>query len=103
MTQEKRYQIYTLLKAGNNQTQIAMILNRHKSTINRVIRRNTGLRGYCSQQAQQRANQRKDDKAYSRIGDKVWATVVYLIRQAWSPKQVSLWLKAEHSVSVSHE
>ena len=46
ITQEERYQTYALLKASNNQTQIAMILNRHKSTTSRVIRRNTSLRGY---------------------------------------------------------
>ena len=103
ITQEERYQIYALLKAGNNQTEIAMILNRHKSTISREIRRNTGLRGYRPQQAQRLADQRKDDKACPRIGDTVWADVVRLIRQEWSPEQVSLWLKAEYSICVSHE
>ena len=103
ITQEERYQIYALLKAGNNQTEIAMILNRHKSTISRESRRNTGLRGYRPQQAQRLADQRKDDKACSRIGDTVWADVVRLIQQEWSPEQVSLWLKAEHSICVSHE
>ena len=58
-----------------------MILNRHKSTISRVIRRNTSLRGYLPQQAQRLADQRKDDKACSRIGDKVWSTVVHLTQQ----------------------
>ena len=56
--------------------------NRHKSTISREVRRNTGLRGYRPQQAQRRADQYKDDKACSRIGNKVWATVAHLTRQA---------------------
>lgn len=103
ITQEERYQIYALLKAGNNQTEIAMILSRHKSTISREIRRNTGLRGYRPQQAQRLADQRKDDKACPRIGYTIWADVVRLIRQEWSPEQVSLWLKAEHNICVSHE
>ena len=81
ITREERYQIYALFKAGNNQTQIAIILNRHKSTISRVIRRNTDLRGYRPKQAQRLADQRKDGKVCSRIGDKVWATVVHLTRQ----------------------
>ena len=68
-----------------------------------MVRCNTSLRGYLPQQAQRLADQRKDDKACSRIGDKVWATVVHLIRQEWSPEQVSLWLKTEHNVRVSHE
>ena len=76
-----------------------MILNRNKLTISRVIRRNTGLRGYHPKQAQRLTDQHKDDKTCSRIGDKVWATVVHLTRQEW---KVSLWLKAEHSVRFSH-
>ncbi len=46
LTQEERYKIAALLQAGHDQTEIAMILGRHKSTISREIRRNTGLRGY---------------------------------------------------------
>ena len=34
LTHEERYQISVLLKAGLNQTEIAMLLKRHKSTIN---------------------------------------------------------------------
>ncbi len=45
LTQAERYQIYALLKAGHSQAEIAMILNRHKSTISREICRNTGRRG----------------------------------------------------------
>ena len=81
ITQEERYQTYALLKASNNQTQIAMILNRHKSAISRVIQRNTGLRGYRPQHTQRLADQRKDGKVCSRIGDKAWATVIHLTRQ----------------------
>ncbi len=44
LTQEERYQIAALLKAEHDQTEIAMILRRHKSTISREIRRNTELR-----------------------------------------------------------
>ena len=34
------------MKAGHDQTQIAKLLNRHKSTISRELFRNTGSRGY---------------------------------------------------------
>ncbi len=53
--QEQRYQIYALTKAGHNQTEIARILEVHKSTISRELRRNRGLRGYCPQQAERLA------------------------------------------------
>ena len=103
LTQEERYQIYALLKAGHNQTDIAMILNRNKSTISREFSRNTGLRGYRPLQAQCLAQQRRQDKAQSHICDATWSFVESLLRRDWSPEQVSLWLKAEHSMAISHE
>ena len=103
LTQEERYQIYALLKAGHSQTEIAMILNRHKSTISREIQRNTGLRGYRPQQAQRLTDERKATKAQPRISDNVWADVIRLLRQDWSPEQISLWLKAEYDITISHE
>ncbi len=44
LTQEERYQIYVLKKAGHNQTVIASLLGRDKSTISRELRRNRGLK-----------------------------------------------------------
>jgi transposase, IS30 family len=35
LTQEQRYQIYALLKAGHNQTEIASLINVHKSCAGR--------------------------------------------------------------------
>jgi IS30 family transposase len=44
LSQAERYQIYALMKAGHDQTQIAKLLDRHKSTISRELIRNTGSR-----------------------------------------------------------
>ena len=49
LTHEERYQIYILKKAEYDQTQIAELLGRSKSTISRELRRNRGLRGYRPQ------------------------------------------------------
>lgn len=103
LTQEERYQISALLKAGLNQTDIAMILNRHKSTISREIRRNTGLRGYRPKQAQRLTEERRQDKIQPRISNSVWPDVEKLLRQDWSPEQISLWLKSEKDIAISHE
>ena len=46
LSQEQRYQIYGLMKAGLYQPQIARIIGVHKSTISREMKRNRGLRGY---------------------------------------------------------
>jgi len=81
LKQQERSQIYALLKAGHNQTEIARILNRHKSTIRREIQRNTGLRGYRPQQAQRFSHERKMSQARVRIEAHVWAYVSQLLRQ----------------------
>jgi len=51
LSQVERYQIYALMNAGHGQTQIAKLLDRHKSTISRELSRNRGLKGYRPKQA----------------------------------------------------
>ena len=41
LSQAERYQIHALMKAGHDQSQIAKLLDRHKSTISRELSRNT--------------------------------------------------------------
>jgi IS30 family transposase len=55
LTEEERYQIESLLKMGHDQSEIAVVLKRHKSTISREVRRNCGLRGYRPKQVQRLA------------------------------------------------
>ena len=102
LTQEQRYQIYVLLKAGHIQSEIAQHMKVHKSTISRELRRNRGQKGYRPKQAQQFAlNRRK--KARYRIEASTWTLIESLIRQEWSPEQVSDWLKDNHALQISHE
>jgi IS30 family transposase len=103
LTCEERYQIYALKKADHTQTEIASILNRHKSTISRELSRNTGLRGYRPKQAQNLTAQRKLGKAQVRISQTLWHNVEQLLQQEWSPEQISLWLKSEKGFLISHE
>ena len=58
LSREERYQISALLKEGLNQSEIALNLGRHKTTISREIARNSGLRGYRPRQASLLAEQR---------------------------------------------
>ena len=51
LTQDERYQIAILAKAGHGQSDIAKLMNRHKSTIGRELKRNLGKRGYRPKQA----------------------------------------------------
>lgn len=103
LTQEERYQIHALMKAGHNQTEIAKVLGRHKSTISREIRRNRGLRGYRPKQAQRLSSERRQAKVKPRISIAHWALVENLLKEDRSPEQVSLWLRSVKGVQIYHE
>lgn len=51
LTQNERYQIAILSRAGHDQSQIAKVMRRDPSTISRELRRNRGQRGYRPKQA----------------------------------------------------
>ncbi|HEU0046814.1 MAG TPA: IS30 family transposase [Nitrososphaera sp.] len=103
LAREQRYQIYALKKAGQNQTQIALILGCHKSTISRELRRNCGQRGYYPLLADKVARKRHREAYYPRIAAETWQQVELLLGQQWSPEQISGRLKLERQPSVSHE
>ena len=103
LTQDQRYQIQALMKAGLNQTETALIVGVHKSTICREFKRNTGLRGYRPKQAHRLSVVRCQGKLQPRINIEDWSLVSCLLREEWSPEQISLWLAAERSLKISHE
>jgi len=103
LTREQRHEIYALMKAGHNQPEIAMLVGCNKSTISRELSRNRGLRGYRPKQAHQLAEVRGQNRSPQRLTDETWSLVKQLLRQDWSPEQISGWLKRECSLSVSHE
>ena len=103
LTREQRYQIYALMKAGLFQTEIAKVIGVHKSTICRERRRNRGRRGYRPKQAQRFAEIRRAKAVTTRISPDTWILVERLMRDDWSPEQISGWLSREFQMMVSHE
>ena len=103
LTREQRYQIYSLLQAKHTQTEISVIVGVDKSTISREIRRNKGLKGYRPNQADIFAQCKKHGKVEPKFSSNDWAQVDKLIRLDWSPEQVSLFLKENDYLSISHE
>lgn len=102
LTQAQRYQIYALRKTKHGLAEIAKVVGVHKSSVSRELQRNRGKRGYCPQQAHEMALERRP-KAVSRITVEVWAIVEALLRQDWSPEQVSGRLTKEQGIRISHE
>jgi len=104
LTLEERYQIYASLKAGFNQSQIAREIGVAKSTISRELRRNRGGRGYRPKQAHQFAQARCQAKPNATtIKPETWQIIESLIRQDFSPEQVSGYLTAQGQPCASHE
>ena len=102
LTREQRYQISALLKMGHNQTEIAAVIGKHKSTINRELSRNKGQRGYRPKQAHRMALSRRNH-SHKRISAETWGLIETKLRLDWSPEQVAGWLSRQHAIQVSHE
>ena len=58
LTLTERQVLYRLKKKGKSKAEIADLMGRHRSTIYRELKRNTGQRGYRPKQAQQLADKR---------------------------------------------
>lgn len=104
LTENERYQISSLMKAGNTQKQIACILGRSPSTISREVNRNRGQKGYRPKQAHEKMVTRRC-KAYKaiKITQEVYGWIVRLLRQELSPQQVVTYIKKHKRVSLHHE
>jgi IS30 family transposase len=97
LTQNERYQIYALIKAGHPQSEIAQLLDRHPSTISRELSRNSGLRGYRPKQAQRLSETRSaNSRNAPRIAPGVWEEAQLRLRQQHSPEQIAAGLPVSH-------
>jgi IS30 family transposase len=105
VTQVERYLISHYRKQGVSQAEIARRLQRHPSTISREVRRNHHMPGsYVAEIAQAHANGRRSRsrKVAQLIADE-WAAIAQLLLEDWSPEQISLVLRRDGTLSVSHE
>jgi IS30 family transposase len=104
LTQDERYQIAILTKAGHEQSDIARLMNRHKSSIGREMERNCGERGYRPKQAHafSLARMRASENG-PRVSAKTWVMVEVKLAEAWSPEQISGYFKVNGQPTVSHE
>jgi IS30 family transposase len=87
------------MKDEKTQSQISMLLSRHKSTIIRDLVRNAGNRGYRPKQACLLAEERSlGSRNASRITATDWGKAVDCVFEQWSPVQI-----ANQVVGISHE
>mgnify|MGYP000704343142 FL=1 len=103
LSQVERYQIYALMKAGHDQTQIAKLLDRHKSTISRELSRNRGLKGYRPKQACAIATKRSEKcRNAATVPPWVAEQAACLLKLQWSPEQIAGKLPVSHETLYRH-
>ena len=103
---EERSALAALRSVGLNQAEIARELGRHRSTVGRELKRNSAPYDgwYRSKRAHQRARARRyRSRRNSQFGREEWARVEELLREQWSPEQVSGHLGRTRELAISHE
>lgn len=105
LTSEERYMIARLLWQGYSVQEIAEVTGRHRSTIYREVERNRcndgGYRAFKAQTRTQR--RRRESRRRWYFTDQELGLAIALLRQDWSPQQVSDWLAKHGILSISHQ
>jgi len=103
---EERSVLAALRTVGLSNAEIARELGRHRSTVGRELKRNAAPYdgGYRSVRAHQRAHARRyRSRRNSQFEGAQWERVEELLREEWSPEQVSGHLGRTKELSISHE
>ena len=105
ITSEERYMIAQCRRQRMPVAKMARLLGRHPSTVHRELARNCSKQGrYRCSKAQEKTNGRRSrSRRNRRFGQRDWRLVERLIRQEWSPEQVSGRLADGGILSISHE
>ena len=105
ITPEERYTLGVLRRQGQSKAAMARALGRHRSTIGREFRRNSRPDGaYRPSVAQERTNGRRvRSRRNSHFGSAEWNLVEVLLREKFSPEQISGWLRLLDVLEISHQ
>ena len=108
LSQEERFYIHQAVREGKRNVEIAHALGRHPATISREKRQNMWPNAhlytyewakYFHRERQRRTHARKHRK----VTGQTEFLLVALLKRYLSPEQVSAYLKAHHTVTLSHE
>ena len=104
LNQIQLYQIEILKKAGDNQKEIAILLDVAPSTIGRELKLNKGKKGYRPKQAQIKAETRRRQAPQTlKMTPALIVLIEAMILLDWSPEQISGIFREEQCISISHE
>lgn len=106
LTKEQRCTIFVMKQQGCNNSLIALMIGKDKSVISRELKRDCDLRSgrYNADLAQRKYESRKQEKPKrSRFTEAVRERVEALLREDYSPEQVTGRCRLEGTECVSHE
>jgi transposase, IS30 family len=105
ITPAERYTLSVLRKQRFSNADIARFMGRHRSTIGRELRRNCREDGgYRHGVAQEKTNgRRRRSRRNSQFGATEWELIETLLRDKFSPEQISGWLKLLDLLEISHQ
>ena len=105
ITDEERAQISALRQAGLCNSEIGRLVNRHKTTIAREFARNSCNDGHYRiyKAAHRTRGRRSRSRRNRRFSAAEFQPVVDLLRERWSPEQISVILSYYGILSISHE
>ena len=106
LTLKERYHIWTSLKSGSSQKQIAQSIGVHPSTICREIQRNKDVitQEYHYAFADTKATTRQKEKVkYTVITSKIKTYIKSKLKEDWSPEQIAGRMKIDQGFTICHE
>ena len=106
ITPEERYTLGVLRRQGSSNASMARALGRHRSTIGREFRRNSSHHDgfYRPSVAQEKTNGRRTrSRRNSQFSSTEWDLVELLLREKFSPEQISGWLRLLAVLEISHQ
>ena len=103
LTLGQRYQIWTGLRLGLKQKEIAEEVGVNKSSISRELKRNWSEDRYRPASAMKKAYERHAQKGVRLISEEMWLEIEAEIREDWSPDQISSTRRSRGQYPVSHE
>jgi len=102
VTERERYFLTLLLSEGKSKTDIAKLMGRSRSTIQREIRRNQDRQGaYKPLIAHRKAmRRRRESRQITYFSEAQWALVWERIRKQWAPEQISGHLAKQGELEI---